>query len=52
VTVFFTKDTAGPKVDLLLYLPANVRGPVPTPAERELQCEREYHRRSWHQARE
>jgi len=29
VTVFFTKDTAGPKVDLLLYLPANVRGPVP-----------------------
>ncbi|MES2177555.1 MAG: acetylxylan esterase [Gemmatimonadota bacterium] len=29
VTVFFTKDTAGPKVDLLLYLPANARGPVP-----------------------
>jgi hypothetical protein len=29
VTVFFTKDTAGPKVDLLLYLPPNARGPVP-----------------------
>ena len=29
VTVFFTKDTAGPKVDVLLYLPANARGPVP-----------------------
>jgi len=29
VTVYFTKDTAGPKADLLLYLPANARGPVP-----------------------
>ncbi len=29
VTVFFTKDSAGPKVDLLLYLPATARGPVP-----------------------
>jgi hypothetical protein len=29
VTIFFTKDTAGPKVDLLLYVPANARGPVP-----------------------
>jgi hypothetical protein len=29
VTVHFTRDTAGPKMDLLLYLPADARGPVP-----------------------
>ncbi|MEO8619564.1 MAG: acetylxylan esterase [bacterium] len=29
VTVYFTKDSAGPKVDLLLYLPSNARGPSP-----------------------
>lgn len=29
VRIFFTADTAGPKMDLLLYLPANTTGPVP-----------------------
>jgi hypothetical protein len=29
VTVYFTKDTAGPKADVLMYVPANARGPVP-----------------------
>jgi hypothetical protein len=29
VTVHFTRDSAGPKMDLLLYLPADARGPVP-----------------------
>ena len=29
VTVRFTGDSAGPKMDLLLYLPAGARGPVP-----------------------
>jgi hypothetical protein len=29
VTVFFSQDKSGPKVDLLLYLPANLKSPVP-----------------------
>ncbi|MBN1571319.1 MAG: acetylxylan esterase [Acidobacteria bacterium] len=29
ITVYFSKDKAGPKMDLLLYLPANSTGPVP-----------------------
>lgn len=29
VTVYFTRDSAGPKVDVLMYLPAKARGPVP-----------------------
>ena len=29
VTIYFTKDRAGPKMDLLLYLPANATRPVP-----------------------
>ncbi len=29
VTVFFSADKAGPKMDLLLYLPADARKPVP-----------------------
>ena len=29
ITIYFSKDTLGPKVDLLLYLPANSRQPVP-----------------------
>ncbi len=29
VTIFFSKDKSGPKMDLLLYLPADVRQPVP-----------------------
>jgi hypothetical protein len=29
VTIYFSKDKAGPKMDLLLYLPADTRGPVP-----------------------
>lgn len=29
VTIRFTKDPAGPSMDLLLYLPANAQGPVP-----------------------
>jgi (4-O-methyl)-D-glucuronate---lignin esterase len=29
VTIHFSSDPNGPKVDLLLYLPANARGPVP-----------------------
>lgn len=29
VTVHFSRDAAGPKMDLLLYLPAAARGPVP-----------------------
>jgi (4-O-methyl)-D-glucuronate---lignin esterase len=29
VTVYFSKDKAGPKMDLLLYLPAGARKPVP-----------------------
>ena len=29
VTISFTKDTSGPKMELLLYLPANAKGPAP-----------------------
>jgi hypothetical protein len=29
VTIHFTKDRSGPKMDLLIYLPANAKGPVP-----------------------
>ena len=29
VTIWFSKDKAGPKMDLLLYLPAHATGPVP-----------------------
>jgi hypothetical protein len=29
VTIYFSKDKAGPKMDLLIYLPASVRKPVP-----------------------
>lgn len=29
VTIYFTKDRSGPKMDLLIYLPANASGPVP-----------------------
>jgi hypothetical protein len=29
VTVYFDKDKSGPRMDLLLYLPANAKGPVP-----------------------
>jgi hypothetical protein len=29
VTIHFTKDKAGPSLDLLVYLPAGARGPVP-----------------------
>ena len=29
ITVYFTKDKAGPKMDLLLYLPAGAQKPVP-----------------------
>jgi hypothetical protein len=29
VTIYFTKNKAGPHADLLLYLPANAKGPVP-----------------------
>lgn len=29
VTIFFTKDRSGPRMELLLYLPASVKGPVP-----------------------
>src|ERR1017187_1009354 len=29
VTVYFTKDKAGPKMDLLIYLPAGAKKPVP-----------------------
>ncbi len=29
VTVYFSADKAGPKMDLLLYLPADAKGPVP-----------------------
>jgi hypothetical protein len=29
VTIFFSKDRTGPKMDLLLYLPAAAAGPVP-----------------------
>lgn len=29
VTIYFTKDKSGPKMDLLVYLPANAKGPVP-----------------------
>ena len=29
VTVYFTKDNSGPRMDLLLYLPANTSKPVP-----------------------
>jgi hypothetical protein len=28
-TIYFTRDKSGPSVDVLLYLPANVGGPVP-----------------------
>ncbi len=28
-TIYFSKDKAGPKVDVLLYLPASSKGPVP-----------------------
>jgi hypothetical protein len=29
VTIYFTGDRTGPKMDLLIYLPAKARGPVP-----------------------
>lgn len=29
VTIYFTKDRSGPSMDLLLYLPADAKGPVP-----------------------
>ncbi|HYP07883.1 MAG TPA: acetylxylan esterase, partial [Bryobacteraceae bacterium] len=29
VTIYFTKDKTGPKMDLLLYLPADAKGPTP-----------------------
>lgn len=29
VTLYFTKERTGPRMDLLIYLPANARGPVP-----------------------
>lgn len=29
VTVYFSGDKSGPKMDLLIYLPANAKGPVP-----------------------
>ena len=29
VTIFFSADKAGPKMDLLVYVPANAAGPVP-----------------------
>ena len=29
VTVYFSADTTGPKMDLLIYLPADAHGPVP-----------------------
>lgn len=29
ITIYFTKERTGPKMDLLLYLPANAKGPVP-----------------------
>ncbi|MCU1328108.1 MAG: putative acetyl xylan esterase [Bryobacterales bacterium] len=29
VTIFFTKDHAGPRMELLVYVPANATGPVP-----------------------
>ncbi len=29
VTIYFSKDKTGPKMDLLLYLPADAKGPVP-----------------------
>ncbi len=29
VTIHFTRDDSGPKMDLLLYLPSNAKGPVP-----------------------
>ena len=29
VTIYFSKNHAGPRMDLLLYLPANAKGPVP-----------------------
>lgn len=29
VTIHFAKDRKGPKMDLLIYLPANAKGPVP-----------------------
>jgi hypothetical protein len=29
VRVYFTRDTAGPKMDLAVYLPADAKGPVP-----------------------
>jgi hypothetical protein len=29
VTIYLTKDRTGPKMDLLIYLPANAKGPAP-----------------------
>ena len=29
VTIYFNKERTGPKMDLLIYLPANAKGPVP-----------------------
>jgi hypothetical protein len=29
VTIYFTKDKSGPRMDLLIYLPADAKGPVP-----------------------
>ncbi len=29
VTIYFTKDHTGPRMDLLVYLPADAKGPVP-----------------------
>jgi len=29
VTIYFSADQAGPKMDLLVYVPANATGPMP-----------------------
>jgi len=36
VTVYFTKDTSNYKMDILMYLPANAKGPVPSFPECQL----------------
>ncbi len=51
VTVYFSSDKNGPKMDLLIYLPAAARKPVPLLLNLSFSCELDYGRRSGNQTR-
>ena len=51
VTIYFSADKAGPKMDLLVYVPANATGPVPAAAESGLLRQFQHGQRPWRQSR-